>query len=328
MRVRTIGALVASVCLAACGDAQFLAERTGTSASAIVGGGADTGDLAVVALTVKGATLCTGALIGPHVVLSAGHCVGDTAVFGSTVSTATQKVAVSKIVKHPKYTGMGQDYDVAVFLLDEDVTAVDPLLVNTTRVLSDADVGTDVRHVGFGVTVENTPLGIGTKNKITYPITKVEPIKLWSGGNGKQTCIFDSGGPVLMHIDGVEQIVAVVSDGPNCHDPGYDDRVDAPEIAAWIAQYLPPATVLDAGPADGSTVASDASPSIGSTPVARAADSGLSPEPNQQDAGIDDTSDDGSSSGCAVGERRAASSSSLVLLALGAVLVRRRRRQA
>src|SRR5205809_262849 len=72
-------------------------------------------------------------------------------------------------------------------------------------------VGRDIRHVGFGVADEATGDGRGSKRTATYPVTKLDPEIVWSGGPGKQTCSGDSGGPGL--LDG--ELAAVVSDGPD-----------------------------------------------------------------------------------------------------------------
>ena len=87
-------------------------------------------------------------------------------------------------------------------------------------------MGAPIRHVGFGINEEAAGTGLGTKRQATYPITEVDPLIVSSNGPGQQTCIGDSGGPGFLTRSGVEQVAAVVSDGPNCHDAGWDGRVD------------------------------------------------------------------------------------------------------
>ena len=249
-----IAALSAAL-VAACGGVE---REPHLQRQAVVGGIADPGDPAVVAFLGGGLQTCSGSLVGPAAVLTAGHCahaLGDvpyTVAFGSDSSHPTQSVAVAEQVLHPQYTGEGQGYDFALLHLAEPVASVAPLSLATTP-LTATDVGTAIRHVGFGVSDPATGEGAGTKRQVTYPITQVDPLVVWSGAAGEQTCTGDSGGPGFITRGGVEQLAAVVSDGPDCYDAGWDGRVDgvAPWIEITIAGWIP-----DAGPAGGRVVTS------------------------------------------------------------------------
>jgi trypsin len=221
-------------------------------AQAVVGGTADDGDPAVVAFLAGGWPECTGTLIGSRTVLTAGHCanaLGDSVpyevAFGSDAAHPTRKLAVASQVLHPQYSGEGKDYDFALLELASPADGVAPLPLSTAP-LTAADVGASIRHVGFGVSDPEQGTGRGTKRQVTYPITEVDPLVVWSGAVGQQTCNGDSGAPGLLTRAGVERVAAVVSDGPDCYDAGWDGRVDA--VADWIvstaAQWEP-----DAGPA-------------------------------------------------------------------------------
>ncbi len=198
----------------------------------MVGGEDDPGDPAVVALLLGGFPTCSGTLIGKRTVLTAGHCdielgVRVTAVVGADVDHG-DVFDVVEWARHPDYSGEGNDFDVALARLDRDA---DPAPLSLSRhALADADVGAALRHVGFGVADEASGDGRGTKRTVTYPITQVTPTLVFSGAAGEQTCDGDSGGPALfVDDDGVERIIAVVSDGPNCHEDGWDARVDSAE---------------------------------------------------------------------------------------------------
>ncbi len=223
-----------------CGPSDGGAERVGTVASSIIGGADDSGDPAVVAIVsdTVGLTLCSGALVGPRAVLTAGHCnfTKITARFGADVGAPERKVVVTRTVQHPKYTAMGAPYDFALLELETPVTDVAPLALRTAP-LSQADVGkTIIRHVGFGVSDEAAGSGAGKKRTVSYPITKVTDVLVYSGAPGKQTCDIDSGAPGLVtEGDGVERIAGVVSDGPNCHTDGWDGRADLADLATFIA---------------------------------------------------------------------------------------------
>ena len=275
------------------------AEHVGEATSAIVGGEDDTGDPAVVAVVSEALnlTLCTGALIGPRTVLTAGHCnFSNVSVrFGSDAQAPTRKIAVTTTLVHPSYTMEGAPYDFALLELDTPVTDVAPLALRTTP-LAQSDVGsTVIRHVGFGVSDEATKSGAGHKRTVSYPITRVTDVLVYSGAPGKQTCDNDSGAPGLVRdADGVERIAGVVSDGPSCHEDGWDGRADLAALQSFVsdtrASWDTAAPNADGGASGGSS---------------------------------------GSGGGCAAGHARGPASDAWPLLgAIGAAcLVRRRRRR-
>jgi len=66
--------------------------------------------------------------------------------------------------------------------------------------------------------------------------TRVTDVLVYSGAPGKQTCDDDSGAPGLVRDpDGVERIAGVVSDGPSCHEDGWDGRADLAALQSFVA---------------------------------------------------------------------------------------------
>jgi hypothetical protein len=214
----------------------------------IVGGQFDTKDPAVVAINIEftGMAVCTGTLIATDAVLTAGHCPLDHIWVrqGSNVRGLgwLSHVGVKEGVKHPQFTAEGKPYDVALLHLEHGLDGVSPVLLSD-RPLDANDVGATIRHVGFGTTgddwhyIENIASG-GLKREVSHPITKVDDNFFWSGAEGKQTCLFDSGGPALRVIGHVERIIGIVSDGEDCHSDGWDTRIDRPDIVSWIDAQL------------------------------------------------------------------------------------------
>jgi V8-like Glu-specific endopeptidase len=207
----------------------------------IIGGSPDAADPAVVSFTVGGYPACSGTLISENVVLSAGHCANALGAgvtyevhFGPDARKPEKRVNVDAQRAHPNFTAEGAPFDLALFHLREPVGDVTPLELDTASP-TDADLGAPLRHVGYGVEAESGG-ETGTRRDATWPLDRLDADFLYSGGAGAQTCLGDSGGPALLTRGGVERVVAVVSDGPDCHSTGWDQRVD--RGADWIASTL------------------------------------------------------------------------------------------
>jgi hypothetical protein len=153
--------LLAVVCaLVGCG-----AEVEGGGApdeSAIQGGASDPKHAAVGLLWFQGGGLCTGSLIAPDVVLTAGHCVetpieGFYLGRGEARSSATRppesmtRHAVTSWVAHPSYHGVWacplDEADVGLVRLAAPVEGVRPIPV---RAGAPPGAGTRCTAVGYG----------------------------------------------------------------------------------------------------------------------------------------------------------------------------------
>src|SRR5207302_11132457 len=142
-------------------------------------------------------------------------------IFGSDASAPVKRVAIAEQRTHPSYTAEGKAFDFGMVRLAEAVPEFVPLTVSSAA-LDSSVVGKPIRHAGFGVSDEAAGTGRGTKRTATYPVTQLDPEIIWSGSATGQTCGGDSGGPGFLG----DEVAAVVSDGPNCHDAGWDGRVD------------------------------------------------------------------------------------------------------
>jgi V8-like Glu-specific endopeptidase len=198
----------------------------------IVGGQRDDGDPAVVALVDYTDALrvyCTGSLVGRKTVLTAGHCIEPFGVGRSyrvvmgPVSSSAKAQIMGRQVAHPSFSIGG--IDVGVIELPVAPTGVTPLPLSSAMVTS-ADIGRMVRHVGYGARQAGGELD-GFKYQVTYPVRSIQGYWFESGGDGQQTCTGDSGGPALMVEGGTEYVAGVVSKGDvGCADAGFDARID------------------------------------------------------------------------------------------------------
>jgi len=223
-RVAMLAALAAGV--AACADDL---PAPGERDQAIIGGTTAPFDEAVV-MYATSAGSCTGTLIRPNVVLTAAHCLGGSlgrVSFGPDLSSFYETVSVIDTFKSRRYSaGIFDGGDAALLRLQRDVTDVEPVPFNTEP-LTQADVGAEIRTVGFGNTDGVMGTGFGTRRQVTHYILGVDDQFITFGTPTANTCQGDSGGPTFMAYDGVERVIAVTSFGDaGCMGQSRVDRVD------------------------------------------------------------------------------------------------------
>jgi hypothetical protein len=212
---------------------------------------------------------CSGALIAPDVVLTAGHC---------TDGAVAARVWFDEVVEgNPDYpwggpsavegdpytnpdfcTGCGKglpDYayrDVGVVVLDEPVYIDEYAELPEAGLVDTLRNKTDLTVVGYGV--QERHRGGGPPYWTGLRVRLFAPSQLISGkfvhsdeflritlnpGRGKGgTCFGDSGGPDL--LDDTVTILGVNSyvTNYNCAGVGYSSRIDISEVLDWINSYV------------------------------------------------------------------------------------------
>ncbi len=218
---------------------------------AIVGGApAEASDWPdAVAIDGLGGFLCTGTLIAPDWVLTAGHCVsGALAVtVGALESEGSPKVAIDSAISYPDFL---RTYDVGLLHLAQPSDA--PLRPWVRDCLTSSLLDeTPATAAGYGATVSGASEWNPVLYEVDLPIVDADcadvsrgcqPFvlpdgELIAGGDGLDTCSGDSGGPLVMDLDGVSHLVGVTSRAAlpadvACGDGGIFVRVDA--IVDWI----------------------------------------------------------------------------------------------
>ncbi|HOX44304.1 MAG TPA: trypsin-like serine protease [Myxococcota bacterium] len=223
-------ALVFSACTS--GSVDLGSGLVSTQESRIVGGSTYDGLPAVGALVYNGQAHCTGTLIAPRKVLTAGHCVSGFSaskmqfVIGPDIWSPQATIRASALQAHPNYNPNTIANDIGLVTLASDAP-VAPMAVLDQ--MDSSWVGTDLFFVGYGVDNGNNQSGAGTKRAVWMRISRVEATNFRYEDAGKNTCNGDSGGPAFFRdADNNYIVVGVTSYGDAyCTQYGVDTRADA-----------------------------------------------------------------------------------------------------
>jgi secreted trypsin-like serine protease len=203
---------------------------------------------------------CTGTLIAPNVVLTAGHCQSlHSRIFvGNDLEKKGTEYRIAKHVRHPQYTN-GNANDVMLLILEKPVKGVKPRALAPTALI---DAAIDARVVGFGTTDLAGTVGFGRKQQTDVPIvSQACKGKVNGKGDGAvygchlgreivagkplllhDTCKGDSGGPLYVADAGGRWLLAgVTSRGTDlattmCGDGGLYVRVD--QYRDWLTSAM------------------------------------------------------------------------------------------
>lgn len=267
--------LISCALLVACGP-----EPTGISVertqSPIVGGTVAPGPGSTVFLrATSGASTghCSGVVVSPHVVLTAGHCSSSTgfdwAVFTGDDFQAqggdpTTLVPVRELKTHPNYDAKNGVFDIGVMITREPIGR--PAATLNRRVLGPGHVGTPVHIAGFGQT-SATDKAIGVRREAFTTLSNVYVLDVAIQG-APNICLYDSGGPLFLAPDGGPEVLAGITyltSSANCDARSYFWRVD--QSLSFLDEVLadaepdagpPDAGPIDAGPWDAGTWEPDA----------------------------------------------------------------------
>jgi len=205
---------------------------------------------AVAVLGSKGS--CTGTLIAPDVVLTAGHCaeIEPSVVIANTNDYTAPDGARIDIVSTTAYPDWQHSYDISVIVLAHPVTGVTPRQVGTACTFAELAPAMAVHLVGFGLTSEAGTGDNTLLNEAMAPV--VDPDcshghgcngsiapggEFVAGGAGTDSCFGDSGGPVYFDTDRGAVVIGAVSRGVDgaaepCGGGGIYVRTD--KVVQWI----------------------------------------------------------------------------------------------
>lgn len=227
-----------------------------TQPQSIVGGRAvELGEFdAVVSFVVEepgspGGRFCTGTVIHPRLVLTAGHCLIDLPAdatvqvqFGTSTNSPEAEASSVQIGVYPEICldCSFERHDLGYILLAQNVELGDgfPIVITDQ---DDWDMtigdGREVTMVGFGQTssVDSNSLGIKRVVDTTMRPYGDAGVDFLAGSPGIDSCLGDSGGPALVRLEDDSWAIAGVLSGGLSDCGGGEGVYNVPLPAmAWI----------------------------------------------------------------------------------------------
>jgi len=235
-------------------SANAIEESSSGGQSNVVGGSqAGEGDWNDTAAIYFGWSVgCTGVLVAPDVVLTAGHCIGGITDVHLGTNDYTRGGEVIEVDREVEYTNSWSTYDIGVLILSEE-SSYEPRMIAQGCVVEDIRDDAEVQIVGYGATdiwgneygsklmeAQTTINDHDCSELQTGCNSSVSPGgEISAGGGGVDACYGDSGGPLYLLTDHGDYVVGLTSRSYSnvyapCEEGGIYVRPDA--VVSWIEQ--------------------------------------------------------------------------------------------
>jgi len=209
-----------------------------------------------VAVMWDGDQACTGTLVAPNVVVTAGHCVagGDPpnqVLVGASALSRSSEGQMINVMKAIEYPSSWSTVDAGILILAQPATTT-PRAIASGWAKFDIQNGASVQLVGFGTTDRNGNQVTDSLMEATTTITDYNCTtaagcnagarpdgELGAGGMGIDTCPGDSGGPVYLNTPYGAFLTGITSRAYDnaqyaCSEGGIYGRPD--KIMGWIEE--------------------------------------------------------------------------------------------
>jgi secreted trypsin-like serine protease len=191
---------------------------------------------------------CSGALIAPQWIITAGHCFRDangvrverpvadltTATVGRTDLSGTGGYVATVIAVRQSPTN-----DVALARIDTTIRDIRPLRISRTG----PQVGDVLRLTGYGSVTSTGPVPVNRLRTGQMAVVSVTATTVGMTGHAPAPdttpCPFDSGGPFFTEKRRAQPaLVSVVSFGPSCPHTLEETTARVDNIASWVHSVI------------------------------------------------------------------------------------------
>ncbi len=191
---------------------------------------------------------CSGALIAPRWIITAGHCFRDangvrverpvadmtTASIGRADVNGTGPGHVATVVA----VRQSPTADVSIAKLDKAITDIRPIRLSRRA----PEVGAIVRVTGYGSVTSTNPVPSTQLRTGQMAVVSGTESVIGLMGRAPQPdttpCPYDSGGPYFVEGKRGPTLVAVVSNGPSCPHTQVENGARTDNITRWVWQSI------------------------------------------------------------------------------------------